>query len=87
MQTCFFALSGVLPRDEAIRRIKDAIAHTYGKRGPAVVQKNFEAVDDTLAHLHAVPLPAGVTSERERPPIVPAEAPDFVRRVTAVMLA
>jgi pyruvate-ferredoxin/flavodoxin oxidoreductase len=87
MQTCFFALSGVLPRDEAIRRIKDAIARTYGKRGPAVVQKNFEAVDDTLAHLHAVPLPAGVTSERERPPIVPADAPEFVRRVTAVMLA
>ena len=87
MQTCFFALSGVLPRDEAIVRIKDAIAHTYVKRGADVVRKNFDAVDDTLAHLHAVPLPGAVSSDRLRPPAVPAGAPDFVARVTAMMIA
>jgi pyruvate-ferredoxin/flavodoxin oxidoreductase len=87
MQTCFFALSGVLPRDEAIARIKDAIAHTYAKRGADVVRKNFDAVDDTLAHMHAVPLPGAVSSVRSRPPVVPADAPDFVARVTAMMIA
>src|SRR5437762_11009158 len=58
MQTCFFAISGVLPRDEAIARIKHAIAETYKKRGALVVQRNFEAVDATLAHLHEVAVPA-----------------------------
>jgi pyruvate-ferredoxin/flavodoxin oxidoreductase len=87
MQTCFFALAGVLPPDEAIGRIKSAIEHTYAKRGPAVVQKNFEAVDDTLAHLHAVPLPDTVSAQRARPPVVSAAAPDFVTRVTSVMIA
>ena len=87
MQTCFFALSGVLPRDEAIVRIKDAIEHTYAKRGADVVRRNFDAVDDTLAHLHAVPLPAAVSSDRARPPAVAAGAPDFVQRVSAVMIA
>ena len=57
MQTCFFALSGVLPRDEAIAAIKHAIEKTYGKRGEAVVQKNFAAVDAALDHLHEVTVP------------------------------
>ncbi len=57
MQTCFFAISGVLPRDEAIAAIKRAIQKTYGKRGDAVVQKNFAAVDASLAHLHEVKVP------------------------------
>ena len=87
MQTCFFALSGVLPRDEAIAKIKQAIAKTYAKRGPEVVQKNFAAVDDTLQHLHQVPVPAAVTARRGRSPIVSPQAPDFVSRVSAVMLA
>ncbi|MFN7976704.1 MAG: pyruvate:ferredoxin (flavodoxin) oxidoreductase [Vicinamibacterales bacterium] len=87
MQTCFFALSGVLPRDEAIARIKQAIAKTYAKRGPDVVQKNFAAVDDTLQHLHKVDVPAAVTARRGRAPIVAPHAPDFVSRVSAVMLA
>ena len=79
MQTCFFALSGVLPRDEAIARIKDAIAKTYGKRGEEVVRRNFAAVDDTLAHLHEVPVPGTRSpATRARPPVVPADAPDFV---------
>ncbi|MGC8741621.1 MAG: pyruvate:ferredoxin (flavodoxin) oxidoreductase [Candidatus Sumerlaeaceae bacterium] len=87
MQTCFFAISGVLPREEAIAQIKKAIEKTYGKKGPEVVKKNFEAVDQTLANLFEVKVPAQATSQKRRPPIVPDEAPDFVKRVTAVMLA
>jgi pyruvate-ferredoxin/flavodoxin oxidoreductase len=87
MQTCFFAISGVLPRQEAIACIKEAIRETYGKRGPVVVERNFQAVDAALAHLHEVAVPDRVTSTRSRPPLVPAEAPDFVQRVTALMLA
>jgi len=87
MQTCFFALSGVLPRDEAIAQIKKAIEKTYGRKGADVVQKNFDAVDATLAHLEEVPVHGLVTAERDIPPIVPDDAPDFVRAVTAVMLA
>jgi pyruvate-ferredoxin/flavodoxin oxidoreductase len=86
MQTCFFAISGVLPREEAIEQIKKAIKKTYGKKGDAIVQQNFLAVDETLAHLHQVKVPTTVTSTRVRPPVVPAEAPDFVQRVTAVMM-
>ena len=87
MQTCFFAISGVLPRDQAIVRIKDAIAKTYKKRGDAVVQRNYEAVDATLAHLHEVAVPASPTASYRLPPLIPDRAPDFVKRVTAVMLA
>src|SRR5205823_10512002 len=60
---------------------------TYGKRGEAVVRKNFEAVDATLAHLNEVAVPASATASRHLSPLVPDEAPDFVKRVTAVMLA
>ena len=87
MQTCFFAISGVLPRDEAIAHIKRAIESTYKKRGQAVVQRNFEAVDATLGHLSEVAVPASPTAARHLPPPVPDAAPDFVKRVTAVMLA
>jgi pyruvate-ferredoxin/flavodoxin oxidoreductase len=87
MQTCFFAISGVLPRDEAIGQIKTAIEKTYGKRGPDVVKKNFAAVDQTLEHLYEVTVPAAATATRRLPPIVADAAPDFVKRVTAVMLA
>ena len=87
MQTCFFELSEVLPREEAIARVKEAIEKTYGKRGPVLVQQNFDAVDAALDHLHRVDLPAEVSTERRRPPVVAAEAPDFVQKVTAVMIA
>jgi len=87
MQTCFFAISGVLPRDEAIAAIKHAIEKTYGKRGAAVVQANFEAVDQTLAHLHEVEVPGEITSQFTRRPPVPSEAPDFVRQVLGTMIA
>ena len=87
MQTCFFAISGVLPRAEAIAAIKHAIEKTYGKRGEAVVQKNFAAVDSTLDQLHEVRVPSQVTSAFDRRPPVPAEAPEFVQKVTARMIA
>ena len=87
MQTCFFAISGVLPRDEAIAKIKAAIRETYGHLGDEIVRRNCEAVDDTLAHLFEVAVPDRVSADRTRPPAVPAEAPDFVRRVTAVMMS
>nr|MBP7622125.1 pyruvate:ferredoxin (flavodoxin) oxidoreductase [Gemmatimonadales bacterium] len=87
MQTCFFAISGVLPREEAITQIKKAIKKTYGKRGEEVVRKNFAAVDQTLEHLHRVEVPAAVTDGRQRPPVVSEQAPDFVQRVTATMMA
>jgi pyruvate-ferredoxin/flavodoxin oxidoreductase len=87
MQTCFFAISGVLPRDEAIAQIKKAIEKTYGKRGEAVVKKNFEAVDQTLANLFEVEVPGRVTSTIDIPPVVPPEAPEFVQKVTARIIA
>jgi pyruvate-ferredoxin/flavodoxin oxidoreductase len=87
MQVCFFALSGVLPRDEAIEKIKEAIRKTYGKRGEAVVRMNFAAVDAALAHLLKVEVPATVTSMLELPQIVSGEAPEFVQNVTATIMA
>ena len=87
MQTCFFALSGVLPRDEAIAKIKEAIQKTYGKRGEIVVQKNFAGVDTALAHLHEINVPAAVSSTIEMPPAVPSQAPTFVQEITAKMIA
>ncbi|HJZ73471.1 MAG TPA: pyruvate:ferredoxin (flavodoxin) oxidoreductase [Vicinamibacterales bacterium] len=87
MQTCFFAIAGILPRDEAIQHIKKAIEKTYGKRGPEVVRRNCEVVDQALAHLHEIPVPAAVSATYRRPPIVSERAPDFVQKVTAVMLA
>ncbi|HYT93689.1 MAG TPA: pyruvate:ferredoxin (flavodoxin) oxidoreductase, partial [Gemmataceae bacterium] len=87
MQTCFFAVSGVLPREEAIAKIKKAIEKTYGKKGEEVVRRNFAAVDHTLANLHEVKLPAQATSTFHKQPEVPENAPEFVRRVTAVMMA
>jgi pyruvate-ferredoxin/flavodoxin oxidoreductase len=87
MQTCFFAISGVLPREEAIAAIKYAIKKTYGKRGDVVVQKNFAAVDATLDHLHEVKVPGKITALFDLKPAVPAIAPEFVRKVTAKIVA
>ena len=86
LQTCFFAISGVLPRDTAIRHIKEAIRKTYARKGEAVVRKNFEAVDRTLTGLQEVQVPATATSKLDREKIVPDDSPDFVRHVTAKML-
>jgi pyruvate-ferredoxin/flavodoxin oxidoreductase len=87
LQACFFALAGVLPKDDAIAAIKAAIERTYAKRGAAVIERNFAAVDLALAELHEVAVPAQVAGERHVRPVVPLEAPDFVQRVTAEMLS
>ncbi len=87
LQTCFFALSGVLPRDSALRHIKAAIKKTYSLKGEAVVAKNFAAVDATLAHLFEMKVPTSASNPRDLPPIVPSAAPDFVQRVTAMVMA
>src|SRR5690606_15779762 len=93
MQTCFFALleeitgEPLLSREDAIREIKEAIAKTYGKRGQTVVEQNYAAVDAARAHMYRVQVAAEVTRALVRPPIVPAEAPDVVQRVTARMMA
>jgi pyruvate-ferredoxin/flavodoxin oxidoreductase len=86
MQTCFFAISGVLPRDEAIAAIKKAIFDTYGKRGEAVVQKNYSAVDQALAHLHEVKVPENVTATFDMLPAVSPQAPQFVRSVLGTII-
>ncbi len=87
MQTCFFAISGVLPQEEAIAEIKKAIKKTYGKRGEAVVQKNFAAVDASVEHLHEVKVPDKMTSTFKRLPPVWGDVPDFVERVTGMIIA
>jgi pyruvate-ferredoxin/flavodoxin oxidoreductase len=87
MQTCFFALSGVLPREEAITRIKDSTEKAYKKRGADVVRQNHLAIDASLANLYEVPIPASPTASHFRSPIVSTRAPDFVQRVTATILA
>ena len=86
LQTCFFAISGVLPREEAIAAIKNAIRKAYGRKGGAVVERNFAAVDAALDHLHEAKVPTELTGA-EPPPLVPDDAPAFVRNVTAKMMA
>jgi pyruvate-ferredoxin/flavodoxin oxidoreductase len=87
MQTCFFYLSSILPQDEAIAAIKGAIKKTYSKRGDKVVEENYNAVDQAIANLHEIPVPDTATSKLLKPPLVPGEAPDFVRDVTATIMA
>ncbi|MFC2686562.1 MAG: pyruvate:ferredoxin (flavodoxin) oxidoreductase [Arachnia propionica] len=87
LQTCFFAISGIMPREEAIEKVKAAITKTYARKSMAIVQKNHEAVDASLAHLHEVQVPASATGQRDLIPPVPSDAPPFVREVTATMLA
>ncbi|MBK9561336.1 MAG: pyruvate:ferredoxin (flavodoxin) oxidoreductase [Candidatus Microthrix sp.] len=85
MSTCFFALSGVLPRDEAIAAVKQSVSDTWGKRGPEIERRNFQAIDATLAELHEVAV-GTPDSARHRPPTVPVDAPDFVANVTRLLL-
>ncbi len=87
MQTCFFYLSNIIPPEQAVTAIKKAIETTYGKRGEKVVQMNYNAVDQAIANLHRIEVPAAVTSTRRKPKLVPAEAPEFVQEVTARIMA
>jgi pyruvate-ferredoxin/flavodoxin oxidoreductase len=87
MQTCFFALAKVLPIEESLELIKEAILKTYGKRGEIVVRRNIAAVDAAIDNLHEVTVPEKATSTIERPPVVPEAAPNFVKEITATMMA
>ncbi|MGE5762875.1 MAG: pyruvate:ferredoxin (flavodoxin) oxidoreductase, partial [Mycobacterium leprae] len=86
MQPCFFALSGILPRDEAIAAVKQSVQYTYGRRGPEIVERNMAAIDRSVEELHEVPVPEKVTSSIGMRPAVPPSVPDFVERVTARIL-
>jgi pyruvate-ferredoxin/flavodoxin oxidoreductase len=87
MQVCFFALTKLLPTDEALAAIEEGIRKTYGKKGDEIVKRNVTAARAALAHLGEVKLPAAATAKRWRPPPVPRDVPDFVARVTAAMLS
>ncbi|HSP10392.1 MAG TPA: pyruvate:ferredoxin (flavodoxin) oxidoreductase [Candidatus Dormibacteraeota bacterium] len=87
LQACFFSLAGVLPQDQAIAAIKAAIQRTYAKRGLTVLERNFAAVDLALAELHEVTVPKVAGGNVHVRPVVPVEAPQFVQRVTAPMIA
>ena len=87
MQTAFFVISGVLPKDEAVRAIKAQIGKTYGKKGEKLVQMNNAAVDRALQGIVEVPVPKKVTSAKKMQPAVPGDAPEFVRQVTAKIIS
>lgn len=87
MQACFFAISNILPREQAIAEIKNAIKKTYSKKGDAIVQKNFAAVDASLAHMHEVVIPAEPTSALHTALPVPGDAPEFIQKVTGEIIA
>jgi len=87
MQTCFFAISGILPRDEAIQAIKNAAKKTYGKKGEQIVQMNYNAIDQSVANMFEVKVPDTITSKIERPATVSDEAPDYVKNVLAEIIA
>jgi len=87
MQTCFFAISGVLPAEQALRKIRQAIEKSFRAKGEEVVRKNFTAIESTLQHLEKVTVPARATGQRLHLPLVPQHAPAFVQSVTAQLLA
>lgn len=87
MQTCFFAISGILPREEAIQAIKNSIVRTYGKKGPDIVQMNIQAVENTLENLHELQVPQKITATRDIRPPVPDYAPEFVKKVEGAIIA
>jgi pyruvate-ferredoxin/flavodoxin oxidoreductase len=87
MQPCFFQLAGVLPVDDAIARIKESVERTYGRRGQAIVERNFEAIDRAIARLQHVDVPEQVTSQRGAATVVPDDAPEFVQKVTALLMS
>lgn len=87
LQTCFFSISGVLPKEQAIASIKAHIQKSYGRKGEHVVQQNYAAVDGALKHLQQVLVPAKATSRLEKIPLVPIDSSDFIKQVTAKMFA
>ena len=86
MQTCFFAISGVLPQDKAIESLKYAIKKTYGKKGDEIVRMNNVAVDGAVAKLQQVEVPATPAGKITMPPTVPGDAPEFIQNVTSLLM-
>ena len=86
MQTCFFAVSGILPGDEAIGKIKSAVEKSYGRKGRRIVEMNFRAIDNTLAAMYEVEVPEKATAKMEKTQLIPDSAPAFVREVTARLI-
>ncbi len=86
MQTCFFAISGVLPKDEAIEKIKKYAEKTYAKKGPEIVAANIKAIDGSLEHLHEITVPQSVSSSHSRQKGVPSDAPEFLQKITAPII-
>ncbi|MCK6370929.1 MAG: pyruvate:ferredoxin (flavodoxin) oxidoreductase, partial [Gammaproteobacteria bacterium] len=87
MQTCHFALSGLLPREEAIERIKESVKRSYRSKGGTVLEANFTAIDEALTHLREIPVPETISATHDRRVPVPADAPAFVREVTSELIA
>ncbi|PVV25915.1 MAG: pyruvate:ferredoxin (flavodoxin) oxidoreductase, partial [gamma proteobacterium symbiont of Ctena orbiculata] len=87
MQTCFFAISGLLEQDQAIELIKDAVKKSYGRKGARLLQRNYDAIDAALTGLHQVQVPEVVTRDESPKPVVPADAPIFVQQVTSLIIA
>lgn len=87
MQTCFFSISGILPKDEAIQSIKNAVEKTYGKKGKRLVDFNFRAIDETLDNLHEVPVPDKAAGHLEIIDKVASDAPNFIQKVTGEIIA
>jgi pyruvate-ferredoxin/flavodoxin oxidoreductase len=86
MQTCFFAISGILPREQAIQSIKEAVEKTYGKKGRRIIDLNFKAIDETLACLHLVTTKGAINPQQQQPALT-ADAPEFIRNVTGEIIA
>lgn len=87
MQVCFFAISGILPKDKAIQAIKDSIVRTYSRKGDEIVQMNMKAVDATLDNLYELKIPGQITADLEIRPPVPDYAPEFVKKVEGPIIA
>ncbi|MEW8029004.1 MAG: pyruvate:ferredoxin (flavodoxin) oxidoreductase [Candidatus Thiodiazotropha sp.] len=87
MQTCFFAISGLLEQDRAIELIKKAVKKSYGRKGARLLQRNFDAIDAALAGLHQIEIPKAVTKDENPKAVVPADAPAFVQQVTSLIIA
>ncbi|WP_078117797.1 pyruvate:ferredoxin (flavodoxin) oxidoreductase [Thiosocius teredinicola] len=87
MQACFFAITGILDRDEALNKIKAMVQKTYGRKGRRLLERNFAAIDEAVSGLHEIDVPQQISSQVEMPPVVAANAPDFVQRVTAPLIA
>ncbi len=87
MQTCFFAISDLIDTDTAIAQIKLLVEKSYGRKGKRLLERNYAAIDASVAELHQIKVPDQVSSRFDRPPVVSIKAPEFVQQVTAKIIA